>query len=448
MAQEPNDPARPLAWPTVTQEMLSNAEHDGTNFLHTQGSYRQTRFYPNAQINRENVRRLHLAWVFQTDLVAPMETAPIIVDGVMYVTTSFNHVFALDARTGRQIWAYHHRRGPISNYCCGPNNRGVAVDGDRVYFATLELAARGTRPAHRQARVGYRDRRPGNGLQRDHGADRGGRKDHHRHQRGRVPHARLRQGVRCGQRQAALDVPHDPRELAGRVGDDGRHRARPASRHRGREEELRRERRPLCDARRRGVAEPLGRSRHAAHLLRGRQPQSRLRRLAAAGRQPLHRQPGGYRPRHREVCLPLPVRAARRLGYRRREPDRARRREGQRRQDRARRDARRQGRASVRAPAQGLQPDPVFRGVGAAGRHVDPADPRRHAHDAGLERRHRVVGGCDQRVAEPRLYRESRAGDGPARGEGQPPLVQALGEILLQRRACRRRLARRGWRGP
>jgi alcohol dehydrogenase (cytochrome c) len=138
MAQQANDPARPLAWPSVTQEMLSNAEHDGTNFLHTQGSYRQTRFYPNAQINRENVRRLHLAWVFQTDLVAPMETAPIIVDGVMYVTTSFNHVFALDARTGRQIWAYHHRRGPISNYCCGPNNRGVAVDGDHVYFATLD----------------------------------------------------------------------------------------------------------------------------------------------------------------------------------------------------------------------------------------------------------------------------------------------------------------------
>ena len=56
----------------------------------------------------------------------------------MYVTTSFDHVYALDAKTGEQIWEYKHKMGPITTYCCGPNNRGVAVYGDKVYVATLD----------------------------------------------------------------------------------------------------------------------------------------------------------------------------------------------------------------------------------------------------------------------------------------------------------------------
>ena len=56
----------------------------------------------------------------------------------MYVTTSFDHVYALDAKTGEQIWEYKHKMGPITTYCCGPNNRGVAVYNDKVYVATLD----------------------------------------------------------------------------------------------------------------------------------------------------------------------------------------------------------------------------------------------------------------------------------------------------------------------
>src|ERR1700722_9531189 len=67
-----------------------------------------------------------------------METSPIVVNGVIYVTTSFSHVYALDARTGEQLWHYKHDMGPITTYCCGPNNRGVAVSGDKVFLATLD----------------------------------------------------------------------------------------------------------------------------------------------------------------------------------------------------------------------------------------------------------------------------------------------------------------------
>jgi alcohol dehydrogenase (cytochrome c) len=123
---------------TVTQDLLNRAGTDGNNFLLTNGDYRQQRYYPNSQINRANVARLRPAWIFQTDLMESIETSPIIVNGIMYVTTSYDHVYALDARTGEQLWHYKHKLGPITTYCCGPNNRGVAAYEDKIYLATLD----------------------------------------------------------------------------------------------------------------------------------------------------------------------------------------------------------------------------------------------------------------------------------------------------------------------
>jgi len=123
---------------TVTQDLLDRAAADGNNFLLTNGDYNQQRFYPNSQINRTNVARLRPAWIFQTEVRESIETSPIVVNGIMYVTTSYDHVYALDARTGEEIWHYKHKLGPITVYCCGPNNRGVAAYGDKVYLATLD----------------------------------------------------------------------------------------------------------------------------------------------------------------------------------------------------------------------------------------------------------------------------------------------------------------------
>ena len=122
----------------VTQDMLSRAASDGNNFLHTNGNYEQTRTIPNRQINTDNVKGLRPAWIFQTEVVETMETTPIVVNGIMYVTTAFNHVYALDARTGEQLWHYKHNMGAITTYCCGPNNRGVAVLDGMVYMGTLD----------------------------------------------------------------------------------------------------------------------------------------------------------------------------------------------------------------------------------------------------------------------------------------------------------------------
>src|SRR5438270_3119062 len=122
----------------VSQAMLDKAAGDSANFLHTNGDYNQQRFHPAKQINTGNVNKLHVAWVFQTDVRESLETSPIVVNGVMFVTTSFSHVYALDAKTGEQLWHYKHALGPITTYCCGPNNRGVAVYEDKVYLATLD----------------------------------------------------------------------------------------------------------------------------------------------------------------------------------------------------------------------------------------------------------------------------------------------------------------------
>ncbi len=122
----------------VTQDMLDRSAGDGNNFLHTNGNYEQTRYYPNRQINISNVNKLRPAWIFQTEVVETMETTPIVVNGIMYATTAFNHVYALNAETGQQIWHYKHKMGPITTYCCGPNNRGVAVYRDMVYMGTLD----------------------------------------------------------------------------------------------------------------------------------------------------------------------------------------------------------------------------------------------------------------------------------------------------------------------
>ena len=123
---------------SVSQDRLNGAGKDSANFLHSNMNYEQTRYYPASQINTKNVAKLKPAFIFQTEVLESMETAPIVVDGIMYITTSYNHVYALDAITGKEFWHYKHKMGAVTTYCCGPNNRGVAIMGDKLYMGTLD----------------------------------------------------------------------------------------------------------------------------------------------------------------------------------------------------------------------------------------------------------------------------------------------------------------------
>jgi len=123
---------------SVSQARLDGAARDANSYLHSNGSYAQTRYHPASQINTKNVGKMKPAFVFQTEVLESMETAPIVVDGVMFLTTSYNHIYAIDAVTGKEYWHYKHKQGPVTTYCCGPNNRGVAIMGDRVFMGTLD----------------------------------------------------------------------------------------------------------------------------------------------------------------------------------------------------------------------------------------------------------------------------------------------------------------------
>ena len=122
----------------ITAAMLQSAGGDAKNWIHSNGNYANSRYYPGAQINAGNVGKLKPAFVFQTAVLESMETAPIVINGVMFLTTSFNHVYAIDAVTGEEFWHYKHKMGPITTFCCGPNNRGVAVEGGTLFMGTLD----------------------------------------------------------------------------------------------------------------------------------------------------------------------------------------------------------------------------------------------------------------------------------------------------------------------
>ena len=125
----------------VTDAMLKGARSNGSNWAIYGHDYSNQRFSPLAQITTANVGSLKMAWMYQTGIsrLGSFENSPTVVDGVMYVTTPYNTAMAVDARTGQQIWRYEHKpsiTAPI--YCCGPNNRGVAISGNSVFMGTLD----------------------------------------------------------------------------------------------------------------------------------------------------------------------------------------------------------------------------------------------------------------------------------------------------------------------
>ena len=99
--------------------------------------YGNQRFSPLARIDASNVKGLVPRWIYQSGVSATFQATPILTDGVMYVSLPFNHVVALDARTGRELWRYEHKRR-TSAMCCGPANRGVAVAYGKVYEVTVD----------------------------------------------------------------------------------------------------------------------------------------------------------------------------------------------------------------------------------------------------------------------------------------------------------------------
>jgi alcohol dehydrogenase (cytochrome c) len=119
----------------VTPERLKKPE-DG-DWLMVRRTYDGWGYSPLTQITRDNVKRLQPAWVFATGVTNGHEAPPIVNNGIMFVATPGNQVIAIDARTGGMLWRYK-RPLPEDVVLLHPTSRGVALHGDKVFFAAGE----------------------------------------------------------------------------------------------------------------------------------------------------------------------------------------------------------------------------------------------------------------------------------------------------------------------
>lgn len=135
----------------VTPQRLLQADQDQGNWLTYARDYSGHRFSPLDQINRDNVKNLHVAWTLQLGGVegggiwghGGLEGTPIANDGFLYVTDGWGSVYKIDAHDGHGtlLWKMdpktdHDWAGAIA--CCGVDNRGVALWGDKVISHTLD----------------------------------------------------------------------------------------------------------------------------------------------------------------------------------------------------------------------------------------------------------------------------------------------------------------------
>ncbi len=122
----------------VSADTIVEASTDGWRSYG--GDYNEQRFSPLNQINVETAKDLGLAWTYNLDSTRGVEATPIVHDGVMYVTSTWNIVHAMNARTGEPLWTFDPDvdKAQAAKGCCDAVNRGVAIWGDQIFTATID----------------------------------------------------------------------------------------------------------------------------------------------------------------------------------------------------------------------------------------------------------------------------------------------------------------------
>lgn len=116
---------------------LMNKDFDHTDWVTYGQGHANQRYSRLDQITKQNVSTLRPAWIFQTGVLGTFPVNPLVVDGVMYISTPLNHVFAVNALTGEEIWRYTHEISQ-DKLCCGSHNRGVAWGYGRLFMITAD----------------------------------------------------------------------------------------------------------------------------------------------------------------------------------------------------------------------------------------------------------------------------------------------------------------------
>ena len=289
MAAGQETPLKPYK-PVTAQRLL---KPDDGDWLMIRRTYDGWGYSPLDKINTSNVSKLKPMWMIETGEARVHESAPIVNGGVMFVTTPNNQVIALDAKTGAILWRYKRPRiaGALVPH---DTNRGVALYGSNVYFATGESDRRRTRCADRKGTVDGDGRRQQGGVLHLARAARGQRQSDGRHVGRRIRRARVRRRARSGHRQRAVAHVHDSRSR--RAGT--RHLAR---------------RRRMEARRRADLGDRQLRSGDEPRLLGHRQRRT-VDGRCAPGRQPLYDVGDRTRRHDRRAQRPLPISSERRVG--------------------------------------------------------------------------------------------------------------------------------------
>jgi PQQ-dependent dehydrogenase (methanol/ethanol family) len=124
----------------VSYERLRRSHDEPHNWMHYWGDYQGTHYTTLTQITTANVSTLQARWSVQLPGSSPLETGPLVIDGVMYTSGQPGTVVALDARTGRQIWSVTRQQKIRNPYEINPFSRGVALLGNRLFVGTLDAA--------------------------------------------------------------------------------------------------------------------------------------------------------------------------------------------------------------------------------------------------------------------------------------------------------------------
>ena len=116
------------------------ADDEPRNWLTHGRTYSEQRYSPLRRIDTESVKRLGLAWSYDLAMNRGAEATPLVVDGVMYVTSAWSIVHAIDARSGARVWVHDPKvdRAVGAKACCDVVNRGVAVYGGKVFVGVID----------------------------------------------------------------------------------------------------------------------------------------------------------------------------------------------------------------------------------------------------------------------------------------------------------------------
>jgi quinohemoprotein ethanol dehydrogenase len=124
----------------VNEERIVNADSEAHNWLTHGRDYSEQRYSPLDRINKQNVGTLGLAWEADVGSTRGLESTPLVIDGKMYVTSTWSRVIALDAKSGAILWRYDPEvpKAWAKKLCCDIVNRGLAAWGKNLFLGTLD----------------------------------------------------------------------------------------------------------------------------------------------------------------------------------------------------------------------------------------------------------------------------------------------------------------------